>query len=138
MPNMMGVKAFRIGEPLDRNRCSDTNGGCSHLCFNRPDDYTCGCPLGKISTDRAYRLTNSFNFQPTLRTINVPDEIVSENCICDSVQISHIQFPAAKFQELGPGCKGIPNVRINLLCSASPNRKFENLLGKTNDVILMS
>ncbi|KOB75178.1 Low-density lipoprotein receptor-related protein 6 [Operophtera brumata] len=42
---MMGVKAFRIGEPLGSNRCADTNGGCSHLCFNRPEDYTCGCPL---------------------------------------------------------------------------------------------
>ncbi|KOB75177.1 Low-density lipoprotein receptor-related protein 6 [Operophtera brumata] len=51
MANMMGVKAFRIGEPLGWNRCADTNGGCSHLCFNRPEDYTCGCPLGKLQHD---------------------------------------------------------------------------------------
>ncbi|XP_072942283.1 low-density lipoprotein receptor-related protein 6 [Epargyreus clarus] len=46
MANMMGVKAFRLGESLGWNRCSDNNGGCSHLCFNRPDDYVCSCPLG--------------------------------------------------------------------------------------------
>ncbi|KAJ2950571.1 hypothetical protein O0L34_g8817 [Tuta absoluta] len=53
MANMMGVKAFRLGEPLGWNKCVDNNGGCSHLCFNRPKDYVCSCPLGlELSTDR--------------------------------------------------------------------------------------
>ncbi|XP_013174926.1 PREDICTED: low-density lipoprotein receptor-related protein 6 [Papilio xuthus] len=45
MANMMGVKAFRLGEPLGDNRCSLDNGGCSHFCFNRPTEYICTCPL---------------------------------------------------------------------------------------------
>lgn len=129
MPNMMGVKAFRIGEPLDRNRCSDTNGGCSHLCFNRPDDYTCGCPLGKISTDRAYRLTNSFNFQPTLRTINVSDEI--------STNITH-SISRCEISRARSGMQGNSKRAYQFAMFGEPKPKIENLLGKTNDVILMS
>ncbi|XP_049888265.1 low-density lipoprotein receptor-related protein 6 [Pectinophora gossypiella] len=53
MANMMGVKAFRLGEPLGHNPCVDNNGGCSHLCFNRPKDYVCSCPLGlELGSDR--------------------------------------------------------------------------------------
>ncbi|XP_028025930.1 low-density lipoprotein receptor-related protein 6 [Bombyx mandarina] len=53
MANMMGVKAFRLGAPLGWNPCADDNGGCSHLCFNRPDDYICGCPLGlELTADK--------------------------------------------------------------------------------------
>ncbi|KAJ0179555.1 hypothetical protein K1T71_005267 [Dendrolimus kikuchii] len=53
MANMMGVKAFRLGEAIGWNRCADDNGGCSHLCFNRPDYYVCSCPLGlELSSDR--------------------------------------------------------------------------------------
>ncbi|XP_047545765.1 low-density lipoprotein receptor-related protein 6 [Vanessa atalanta] len=53
MANMMGVKAFRLGEPLGHNPCVDNNGGCSYLCFNRPNDYVCSCPLGlELASDR--------------------------------------------------------------------------------------
>ncbi|XP_063823720.1 low-density lipoprotein receptor-related protein 5-like [Ostrinia nubilalis] len=53
LANMMGVKAFRVGEPLGHNPCVDENGGCSHLCFNRPKDYVCSCPLGlELGSDR--------------------------------------------------------------------------------------
>ncbi|VVC89823.1 unnamed protein product, partial [Leptidea sinapis] len=53
MANMMGVKAFRLGEPLGTSRCARDNGGCSHLCFNRPPDYVCSCPLGlELGSDR--------------------------------------------------------------------------------------
>ncbi|XP_048481077.1 low-density lipoprotein receptor-related protein 6 [Plutella xylostella] len=53
MANMMGLKAFRLGEKQGRNPCVDNNGGCTHLCFNRPHDYVCGCPLGlELISDR--------------------------------------------------------------------------------------
>ena len=28
------------------NGCSKTDGGCSHLCINRPTGYVCMCPIG--------------------------------------------------------------------------------------------
>ncbi|XP_041973077.1 low-density lipoprotein receptor-related protein 6 [Aricia agestis] len=46
MANMMGMKAVQLGADSGSSRCSDNNGGCSHICFNRPDDYVCSCPLG--------------------------------------------------------------------------------------------
>ncbi|XP_026326416.1 low-density lipoprotein receptor-related protein 6 [Hyposmocoma kahamanoa] len=53
MANMMGVKAIRLGEQLGWNQCVNDNGGCSHLCFNRPKDYVCSCPLElELSKDR--------------------------------------------------------------------------------------
>ncbi|XP_039745762.1 low-density lipoprotein receptor-related protein 6 [Pararge aegeria] len=53
MANMMGVKAFRLGEPLGHNPCADNNGECSHLCFNRPQDFVCSCPIGlELGKDR--------------------------------------------------------------------------------------
>ena len=50
MANMMGLKAIRLKQPLGQNACSTANGGCSHLCFNRPNDYVCSCPLGELNT----------------------------------------------------------------------------------------
>ncbi|XP_059051324.1 low-density lipoprotein receptor-related protein 6 [Achroia grisella] len=53
MANMMGVKAFKIGDSIGWNPCVADNGGCSHLCFNRPTDYVCSCPLGlELDNDR--------------------------------------------------------------------------------------
>ncbi|XP_022127447.2 low-density lipoprotein receptor-related protein 6 [Pieris rapae] len=46
MANMKGVKAFRVNESLGWNACAQNNGGCSHFCFNRPQDYVCSCPMG--------------------------------------------------------------------------------------------
>ncbi|CAH2108805.1 unnamed protein product [Euphydryas editha] len=53
MANMMGVKAVMLGAPLGHNACADDNGNCSHLCFNRPRDYVCSCPLAlELGSDR--------------------------------------------------------------------------------------
>ncbi|XP_073967481.1 low-density lipoprotein receptor-related protein 6-like [Choristoneura fumiferana] len=53
MGNVMGIKAFRMNEPMGWNPCVDNNGGCSHFCFNRPRDYVCSCPLGlELESDK--------------------------------------------------------------------------------------
>ncbi|CAF4853997.1 unnamed protein product [Pieris macdunnoughi] len=53
MANMMGVKAFRVNESLGWNACAQNNGGCSHFCFNRPQDYVCSCPMGlELGSDK--------------------------------------------------------------------------------------
>ncbi|XP_044734866.1 low-density lipoprotein receptor-related protein 6 [Chrysoperla carnea] len=46
LPNIMGVKAVHLGKPNGTNPCAKNNGGCSHLCLNRPHDYTCACQIG--------------------------------------------------------------------------------------------
>ncbi|CAB3228777.1 unnamed protein product [Arctia plantaginis] len=52
MANMMGVKAFKLGQSYGWNKCVENNGGCSHLCFNTPKHYVCTCPLGlELSKD---------------------------------------------------------------------------------------
>lgn len=28
------------------NGCAENNGGCSHLCFHRPQGLSCACPMG--------------------------------------------------------------------------------------------
>lgn len=53
LPNMMGLKAVRLGPvQASSNPCARANGGCSHLCLNRPTDHVCACPYGyELSTD---------------------------------------------------------------------------------------
>lgn len=53
LPNMMGLKAVRLGAvQVSNNPCARANGGCSHLCLNRPTDHVCACPFGyELSTD---------------------------------------------------------------------------------------
>ncbi|XP_076062572.1 low-density lipoprotein receptor-related protein 6 [Oratosquilla oratoria] len=46
LPDLMGLKAVNINQELGTNPCAENNGGCSHLCLNRPHDYICGCPIG--------------------------------------------------------------------------------------------
>lgn len=47
LPNVMGLKAVRIGDPVPINPCSRNNGGCTQLCLNRPNnDYVCTCQIG--------------------------------------------------------------------------------------------
>lgn len=46
LPNIMGIKAIHLGLPNGTNPCAVNNGGCSHLCLNRPHDYTCACQIG--------------------------------------------------------------------------------------------
>ncbi|XP_014208646.1 low-density lipoprotein receptor-related protein 6 [Copidosoma floridanum] len=60
-PNVMGLKAVHRGRPNGTNPCAKANGGCSHLCLNRPKDkYVCACPIG-------YELTKD------LKTCIVPE-----------------------------------------------------------------
>lgn len=61
-PNVMGLKAVHRGKPSAyTNPCAKNNGGCSHLCLNRPGDkYVCACQIG-------YELTKD------MRTCAVPE-----------------------------------------------------------------
>ncbi|KAJ8675255.1 hypothetical protein QAD02_011041 [Eretmocerus hayati] len=60
-PNVMGLKAVHRGKPSGTNPCAKNNGGCSHLCLNRPNDkYVCACQIG-------YELTKD------MKTCVVPD-----------------------------------------------------------------
>ncbi|XP_012250592.2 low-density lipoprotein receptor-related protein 6 [Athalia rosae] len=61
VPNVMGLKAVHLGIVKGSNPCAINNGGCSHLCLNRPgDNYVCACQIG-------YELTKD------KRTCVVPD-----------------------------------------------------------------
>ncbi|RZF35698.1 hypothetical protein LSTR_LSTR009566 [Laodelphax striatellus] len=47
LPHVMGLKAVGTGSGRGWNPCKDQNGGCSHLCLNRPGNkYICACPIG--------------------------------------------------------------------------------------------
>ncbi|XP_031420163.1 low-density lipoprotein receptor-related protein 5 isoform X2 [Clupea harengus] len=46
LPDLMGLKATKVTETFGTNGCADTNGGCSHLCFHRPQGLRCACPMG--------------------------------------------------------------------------------------------
>ncbi|XP_015596782.1 low-density lipoprotein receptor-related protein 6 [Cephus cinctus] len=61
IPNVMGLKAVHLGQIKGDNPCARNNGGCSHLCLNRPgNNYVCACQIG-------YELTKD------KRTCVVPD-----------------------------------------------------------------
>ncbi|XP_014229515.1 low-density lipoprotein receptor-related protein 6 [Trichogramma pretiosum] len=46
-PNVMGLKAIQRGRPNGTNPCAFNNGGCNHLCLNRPQNkYVCACQIG--------------------------------------------------------------------------------------------
>ncbi|XP_039278794.1 low-density lipoprotein receptor-related protein 6 [Nilaparvata lugens] len=47
LPHVMGLKAVGAGSGRGWNPCKDKNGGCSHLCLNRPGNkHICACPIG--------------------------------------------------------------------------------------------
>ncbi|XP_066992022.2 low-density lipoprotein receptor-related protein 6 [Anabrus simplex] len=46
LPNVMGLKVVRLGHVNGTNPCAQNNGGCSHLCLNKPDAYVCACQIG--------------------------------------------------------------------------------------------
>lgn len=54
IPNVMGLKAVHLGRIRGTNPCSKNNGGCSHLCLNRPNNkYVCACQIGyELSRDK--------------------------------------------------------------------------------------
>lgn len=44
--NIMAVCAVKAGGELGWNPCADNNGGCNHLCLNRPgNNYICACQI---------------------------------------------------------------------------------------------
>ncbi|NP_001170929.2 low-density lipoprotein receptor-related protein 5 isoform 1 precursor [Danio rerio] len=46
LPDLMGLKATKVMEAEGTNGCAENNGGCSHLCFHRPQGLSCACPMG--------------------------------------------------------------------------------------------
>ncbi|XP_048829271.1 LOW QUALITY PROTEIN: low-density lipoprotein receptor-related protein 5 [Brienomyrus brachyistius] len=46
LPDLMGLKATRVSATFGTNPCASDNGGCSHLCFHRPQGPRCACPMG--------------------------------------------------------------------------------------------
>lgn len=46
IPNVMGLKAIHLGRVRGTNPCARNNGGCTHLCLNRPgNNYVCACQI---------------------------------------------------------------------------------------------
>ncbi|XP_077517260.1 low-density lipoprotein receptor-related protein 6 isoform X3 [Amblyomma americanum] len=48
LPDLMGLKAVNVRARRGENNCSRGNGGCSHLCLQRPrgSGHVCACPTG--------------------------------------------------------------------------------------------
>ncbi|CAH1786283.1 unnamed protein product [Owenia fusiformis] len=46
LPDLMGLKAVDVHKKEGTNECKTKNGGCSHLCLNRPTGPICACPMG--------------------------------------------------------------------------------------------
>lgn len=45
--DMMGLKAVMLGKISGTSPCARNNGGCSHLCLNKPNNaYVCACQIG--------------------------------------------------------------------------------------------
>lgn len=52
-PDLMGLKVTKLHEIRGSNPCMNKNGGCAHLCLNRPNDYVCRCSIDyELSKDR--------------------------------------------------------------------------------------
>lgn len=59
LPNVMGVKA--VGKNMGKgwNPCKDNNGGCSHLCLNKPNNkYICACQMGELMPNSIFIFFN--------------------------------------------------------------------------------
>lgn len=53
--NIMDLKAVKLSYYKGKNLCSINNGGCNHLCLNRPNNnYTCDCQIGKVEISLLY------------------------------------------------------------------------------------
>lgn len=58
MPNVMGIKAVHLGQKnTNTSPCARDNGGCSHLCFNKPNDR---CVLLELRESFLARLPDIF------------------------------------------------------------------------------
>lgn len=44
LEGLMEIRAVTKDKQTGRNPCSDSNGGCSHLCLFRMTAYVCSCP----------------------------------------------------------------------------------------------
>lgn len=44
--DLMDVRVFHRNRKSISNRCSLSNGGCSHLCLLNPQGFRCACPIG--------------------------------------------------------------------------------------------
>ncbi|XP_059144487.1 low-density lipoprotein receptor-related protein 4-like [Physella acuta] len=44
LEGLMDVHVVSPQRQTGTNKCGKLNGGCSHLCFARPDGYVCACP----------------------------------------------------------------------------------------------
>jgi low density lipoprotein receptor-related protein 5/6 len=52
-PDLMGLKVTKLHEIKGTNPCMNKNGGCAHLCLNRPNDYVCRCSIDyELAKDR--------------------------------------------------------------------------------------
>lgn len=52
-PDLMGLKVTKLQEAKGTNPCINKNGGCAHLCLNRPNDYVCRCSIDyELAKDR--------------------------------------------------------------------------------------
>lgn len=52
-PDLMGLKVAKLQEIKGSNPCMIKNGGCAHLCLNRPNDHICRCSIDQeLAKDR--------------------------------------------------------------------------------------
>ena len=52
-PDLMGLKVTKLNEIKGTSPCMNKNGGCAHLCLNRPNDYVCRCSIDhELAKDR--------------------------------------------------------------------------------------
>jgi low density lipoprotein receptor-related protein 5/6 len=50
---LMGLKVTKLHELKGSNACMNKNGGCAHLCLNRPNDFVCRCSIDyELAKDR--------------------------------------------------------------------------------------
>ncbi|XP_041973520.1 low-density lipoprotein receptor-related protein 4 isoform X2 [Aricia agestis] len=60
---LMDVRVFHRERKGGSNRCSNNNGGCSHLCLLKPNGRTCACPIGiKLGKDGKTCANGPVNF----------------------------------------------------------------------------
>lgn len=52
-PDLMGIKVTKLHDIKGTNPCMNKNGGCAHLCLNRPNDFVCRCQIDfELAKDR--------------------------------------------------------------------------------------